>query len=378
MSAQQHFLTHSDYERAISLDELYKAAIDCIHGIKWKQSVASWILNIGPNIVKLHDDLKSGKYKLQPYQKFQLSAPKPRIISATRFRDRVVQRSLCRNGLYKALTHSFIYDNLACQTGKGLNMTLERVKHHLHRFWIENHTNHGWYLKLDIAHYFQSTPHLLLKTLVRRKIIQPDFCRMLDMIIDSFEDPRTADAISADRFGARGIGLGSQHSQLLQLLYLDDFDHWLKEIQHIKHYIRYMDDMLIVINSHSQALDLFQKIQSYLSDIGLQLNPKSHIGRIDQTMTFLKTNFTLKSSGHLKIKAYSHTISNQLRRLKVLTKKLHQGKISAKAFNQNVQSWHGFAMWKADGRQIKAVMDKIVSELIAEFKSSHDLQQSSS
>lgn len=52
-------------------------------------------------------------------------------------------------------------------------------------------------------------------------------------MIDSFE-------------GDTGIGLGSQISQLVELAVLDDLDHYIKERLRIKHYLRYMDDFVLI------------------------------------------------------------------------------------------------------------------------------------
>lgn len=56
---------------------------------------------------------------------------------------------------------------------------------------------------------------------------------MVCRVIDSFE-------------GDRGLGLGSQISQIMELLVLNDLDHFIKEKLHIKYYIRYMDDFILI------------------------------------------------------------------------------------------------------------------------------------
>ena len=152
--------------------------------------------------------------------------------------------------------NSFIYDNLACQRGKGTTKAIERMKYHLRKYFLENHTNKGYYVKLDIHHYFQSTPHQKLKEIVAERIVQPDFQKRVFEIIDSFKDERPQEEISHDEFGERGIGLGSQCSQLLQLLYLDELDHLIKEKFHVAHYLRYMDDMIILVSSKEEATSL--------------------------------------------------------------------------------------------------------------------------
>lgn len=45
------------------------------------------------------------------------------------------------------------------------------------------------------------------------------------------------------------MGLGSQVTQLIQLAVLDDLDHIIKEKFKIKHYVRYMDDFILIHES---------------------------------------------------------------------------------------------------------------------------------
>jgi RNA-directed DNA polymerase len=75
------------------------------------------------------------------------------------------------NGLYDSLAGSFIYDNFACQPGKGLTNAMCRVGTHLKRHFEEHGmSNMGYYAQLDIRHYFDSTPHGKLKEFVKAKV----------------------------------------------------------------------------------------------------------------------------------------------------------------------------------------------------------------
>ena len=44
----------------------------------------------------------------------------------------------------------------------------------------------------------------------------------------------------------KGIALGNQTSQAFGLIYLYEFDHYVKEELHLKYYINYMDDFVIL------------------------------------------------------------------------------------------------------------------------------------
>lgn len=202
------------------------------------------------------------------------------------------------------------------------------MKYHLRRYFLENHTNKGYYVKLDIHHYFQSTPHQKLKEIVAKRIVQPDFQKRVFEIIDSFKDERSEEEITNDPFGSRGIGLGSQCSQLLQLLYLDELDHLIKEKFHVAHYLRYMDDMVVLVRSKEEATDLLQKIREYLEqERGLELNPKSRIGRIEDGFELLKVRYFLKERGAIRTKILRKTLNREVRRLTTILKLFSKGEI---------------------------------------------------
>ena len=55
-------------------------------------------------------------------------------------KDRVFQRSLTDNYLYEKVTKSFIYDNGACQVGKGTDFSRNRLDCQMQRYY----RTEGW------------------------------------------------------------------------------------------------------------------------------------------------------------------------------------------------------------------------------------------
>ena len=76
-----------------------------------------------------------GKYKQKKTRKFKVYYPKERDIVSVHFRDRVFQRSLNDNILYPKISRSFIYDNMACQKGKGPDKARELSAKVLQKAW---------------------------------------------------------------------------------------------------------------------------------------------------------------------------------------------------------------------------------------------------
>ena len=210
------------FDEAIQFGALYKALKKCCRGVRWKPSTAGYEHYALANTYRLRQELLHGSYKLSSYQRFTIREPKVRDIVATRLRDRQFQRALCDAVLYPSITRSFIYDNGACQRGKGVDFALDRMTAHLQQYYREQKQaaeaaiGHrlgrfcagGWVLACDVRHFFDSTPHAVAKAAVAKRVYDSETVRHNARIIDSFG-------------GERGIGLGSQVSQLNQLAVLD-------------------------------------------------------------------------------------------------------------------------------------------------------------
>ena len=156
----------SVFEKAKTLDELNKAAIQCSKSVIKKESVQKYIINKASRNERLKEDIEKGRYKLMPYHEFVITEPKKRDIHATSFRDRVWQRSLCNNGVRADLTRSFIYDNGACQKHKGTDFAIERVICFLQREFRKSEGKKIYYIHLDVKGFFPSTPHSELKKML--------------------------------------------------------------------------------------------------------------------------------------------------------------------------------------------------------------------
>ena len=61
-----------------------------------------------------------------------------------------------------------------------------------------------------------------------------------------------------------GLNVGCLMSQLFGLIYLNRFDHWVKRNLKIKHYIRYVDDMVFILPNRKLAETVLQKCSEFL------------------------------------------------------------------------------------------------------------------
>jgi deoxyxylulose-5-phosphate synthase len=86
----------------------------------------------------------------------------------------------------------------------------------------------------------------------------------------------------------KGMPLGNLTSQIFANIYLNEFDHWVKEVLREKYYIRYVDDLVFLAEHPSQLHALQILVIQKLEQIGLTVNPKKiSIRSIDKGIPFL-------------------------------------------------------------------------------------------
>lgn len=338
---------------AVTFKELYKGLKKSCCNVRWKDSVTGYEANGLKNTHLLRQSLLNGTYKISGYQRFKVHEPKEREIVATRLKDRQFQRSLCDNVLYPQITRSFIRDNCACQRGKGVDDALDRLTVHLRRYYFKHGPN-GWALKCDIRHYFAETPHDVAKAAIRKRLTDQRAAYYTDAIIDSFG-------------GDKGIGLGSQVSQITELAVLDDLDHYIKERLRIKHYLRYMDDFILIHEDKSVLRAALAEIEKRLSALGMTLNEKTQILPLKNGVLWLKWRFVLTDTGKVIRKICMKSVVRERRKLRKMAKLAVAGRIPVAAITESFITWKAHAQ-RGNCRKIVADMQKLYDKLLSEVK----------
>lgn len=247
------------YEEVISFDALWEAYKKCCRSVSWKNTVKHWKINSIAEVWKLHKELEDGTYKVRKPDIIHIYYPKQRDAMAVKFRDRVYQRSLNDNILYPEMTKHFILDNCACQKGKGTKFARERIKKHLHSFYLKRGFN-GCVLQIDIHGYYPN---------MRKQDILDCFAKYIpEDIVDEISPILDSQMIDG------GFNPGSQMLQIAGISLLNPLDHYIKEKLHVKHYVRYMDDFFILCDNKYYAMDIRRAIKQELAKLGLEVNPK--------------------------------------------------------------------------------------------------------
>jgi len=166
----------------------------------------------------------------------------------------------------------FIHDTFGNLPGRGSHAAIDRVAQFARR------ENTSWVLQLDISKYFYSVPHAQLKERALRHIGDHDVRQLIISLIDSYRTGNNYDHLfSSDSMYRinqdKGMPIGNLSSQLFANIYLNDFDHWLKETLQVKHYVRYVDDMVILGHSKEYLQQICQIIIERLAAEGITIHP---------------------------------------------------------------------------------------------------------
>ena len=245
------------FEEVVAFDNMVVAAKRAFRGKKDKAQVAQFYFDMENELLCIREELRNKTYIPRPLRIFQIREPKVREIGASDFRDRVVHHAVC-NIIEPILERAYIHHSYACRIGKGTHSAVRQAQ-------IFSRKNR-YYLKCDIRQYFGSIDHDILKELIVRKFKDPDLIWLLNTIIDSAQ---------SDQPG-KGIPIGSLTSQHFANLYLDRFDHYIKDSLSVKGYLRYMDDFILFGYEKADLHSLHDSIRNFLHDeLELELKEKA-------------------------------------------------------------------------------------------------------
>jgi len=268
------------------------------------------------------------------YRSFWIYDPKKRLIKAAPFRDRIIHHALY-NVLEPLYERSYIRDSYACLRGRG---TLAAVRRY-HAF-VRRIGGTGYVLLGDIHQYFASVNHAVLKCLLRRKLRDRKLLRLLDSLIGT-----------GDEGTGKGMPIGNLTSQLFANIYLDPFDHFIKEELGQKFYIRYMDDFVIMGQEKSELWAVLASIERWLNErLALRLNPKRVVVTpLSRGVDFL--GYVIYPHGYKRVRR--RNVVHVRRRLQKLEAEYAHGAISFAHARSSIASWLGLATHAAAFRLSK-------------------------
>ncbi len=261
------------YPTIASFDNLYAAYRKAAKGKRGQLAVAAFEFDLERNLCQLEDELLAQTYKPGLYRSFYIRDPKRRLVSAAPFRDRVVHHALC-NVITPIFERTFIGASYANRVGKGTHAALDHAQTLARRY--------PYVLQCDVEQFFPSVDHIVLRSVIARKIVDLQAKWLIDRIIEGgrgvLDEVYQPVMFPGDNLFAlsrpRGLPIGNLTSQFWANVYLNELDQFVKRRLHCPAYLRYVDDFLLFAASKAQLWTWKAAIQTCLAELRLTLHER--------------------------------------------------------------------------------------------------------
>jgi RNA-directed DNA polymerase len=276
---------HAHHPADFSFPELVQAYFDCRRNKRNSATALAFEQNLERNLCRLSDELIDGSYRPGKSICFVITRPKPREVWAADFRDRIVHH-LFYNRIAPRFYASFIADSCACIPGRGTLYAAQRLESKV-RSITQNWSRPAHYLKLDLANFFVSIDKHVLRAQIATRVTEPWWMWLAETIL--FHDPRSnfefrgspamLDLVPQHKRltsqpAHLGLPIGNLSSQFFANIYLDALDQFAKHQLRARHYVRYVDDFVLLHESPQWLNQALASINHFLpTRLHAQLNP---------------------------------------------------------------------------------------------------------
>lgn len=229
----------------------------------YRKDVILFEIDLENNIVNLLNKIKNGTYRLGNYKSFLIYEPKERTIESLPYIDRIVHQWYVEEFIKPYIIPRFVNTSFACLEDKGTHKAVEQVEKYLRIF----KRNYGdfWILKCDVKRFFYSIDPNILLNIMQKYIYDEDLFRFTKLLIFDGRKPNSI-----------GIPIGNYTSQFFANIYLNELDQYIKRVLHVKYFVRYMDDFIILLKNKRGCKEIKNKISIFLNEhLHLELNSKS-------------------------------------------------------------------------------------------------------
>ena len=287
------------------------------------------------NIITL---LKNNEIGHRQYNIFLIKEPKIRLVMSLSVKDKIINHFITRYILEKKLTKYLDMRNVATRIGMGTDYALKLTKKYLE---LNKKYEKVYVLKIDISKYFYSINHYILKNMLKNKLDDFEY-NLIEQIIESTNKEYINEVIKKiiNKYkidiplyeSNKGLPIGNMTSQFLSIFYLNKLDHYIIHTLGFKHYIRYMDDFIIISPEKEKLKEAKYIIKKKLeNDYDLKINlKKTHIYEMKYGFSFLGYIFKFNKNKKTIIKIKKSNLEKVKKRVKQVKNLLNKNKISYK------------------------------------------------
>lgn len=295
---------------------------------------------------RLVNELEAGRWNHKPGKKRSIvSSGKKREIEIARLKDHIVQwmTILTIEELETKKMYRHSCGNLPRRGIEDARKTVEK--------WTRS-GDCKFFVKLDIRHFYQTVNLAKLQELMHRHIKDRRFLEVLDQSIFSaavqetlFEDPRN-------------LAIGYFSSPWFANIYLTPLDNFItsslfkdrrgKRVHYVRHYLRYVDDLLLMGTSRSDLKKAVKKVMAFCKEtLDIEIKSAWEICQIGELLPEDENGRMKVKPGTKQIDIVGYTFTTTTTRVRArnflrirkLAKRIHK-RLTAKGYVvlQNAQS----------------------------------------
>jgi len=267
----------------------------------YRGEVTIFELNLENNITNLVNQIRNNTYHVGKYYEFTIYEPKERKIKALPYRDRVVHQWYIEEFIKPYIIPKLISDTFACLTDRGTHMAADKIQYYMRI--LKRNKGRYWILKCDIKKYFYSIDVNILLNIMKKYIRDKKLYEFTKLLLLDSRD--FSDTI--------GIPIGNYTSQYFANIYLNELDQFIKRVLHIKYYVRYMDDFILLLNNKDECIKYKKIISDFLNEhLHIELNSKSRYYPDKMGVNFC--GYRIYTTHRLLRKSSKTKIKNNIRR----------------------------------------------------------------
>ncbi len=333
------------YKDVCDIDNIIEMTDLVLSKIRNRKRKEEFVLHKMEHIANIKNRLESKNIGFKEYNIFLITDPKCRIILSQSIEDKIINHLIAKYILVRVFESKYIDSMCATRINRGTSYAIKLMKKYINEIKI-NHSNF-YILKIDIKKYFYNIDHNILKEIIRKNIKDKEALNVLDIVIDSTNEPYINERIiylKENRIKSlkdnlaiketlelplyikdKGCGIGDMTSQAFGLIYLMEICHYIKEELHIKYFINFMDDFVLLHEDKTYLKECLNKIKEKITnEYKLTLNDKTRIYSIKEGVEFLGFRFVLNNN-KLILKLRNKTKTKFKKNIKILKElKKHQ------------------------------------------------------
>lgn len=253
-------------------------------------------------LMQLNAQVKGQQWQPKRTVCFIATQPKTREIHAPDFSDRVLHHYLVPQ-LEAIFEPAFIYDSFANRKNKGTQKAVDRLGQFMRQV-ASSKAKPAYYLQLDIHNFFISlNRHILYaqllkgldKACTKQRIDAEKYHELRTLchaLVNQKAHKQTLERGESALFASIpahkrlknapkgcGIAVGNLSSQFFSNVYMNALDQFIKHTLKAKHYVRYVDDFILLSANSRQLIEWRDKIIQFIADeLGLRLKQTSQGG----------------------------------------------------------------------------------------------------